>query len=326
MLGILTVLLSSFFLAFHNVTVRVLFSEHLVLSLFLLGGYVKPDLQNSFLLMFMRMLLVVPLMASVAFKLYPSGFKEFQSLFRRDASGALRERRDVMLQAFGCGVLMFVYITSLYIGIGLIPTGIALTLFFTYPVFTALLSWRFFGDRPTSFSWLIMGIILIGSVLTVPQSSAVSGSNTIAIGIGASIIAGIFNACYNVLAQKCLEKLHPVPFTWISFASTLLLSGISLLFFAPPSNQLDWTPMWIGSIFSGLISFLGHSLNNVGIHKIGATTASIIGASSPAMTALIAWATISETLNVIQCAGIGIVTLGIALLSREKFMGKRIRG
>ncbi|MBD2207177.1 DMT family transporter [Calothrix sp. FACHB-1219] len=316
MLGILTVLLSSFFLAFHNVTVRVLFSEHLVLSLFLLGGYVKPDLQNSFLLMFMRMLLVVPLMASVSFKLYPSAPKEFISLFRRD-------RRDVMLQAFGCGVLMFVYITSLYIGIGLIPTGIALTLFFTYPVFTALLSWRFFGDRPTSFSWLIMGIILIGSVLTVPQSSAVSGGNTIAIGIGASIIAGIFNACYNVLAQKCLEKLHPVPFTWISFASTLLLSGVSLLFFAPPSHQLDWTPMWIGSIFSGLISFLGHSLNNVGIHKIGATTASIIGASSPAMTALIAWATISETLNVIQCVGIGVVTLGIALLSREKFLRKR---
>ncbi|WP_242037910.1 DMT family transporter [Tolypothrix sp. FACHB-123] len=41
------------------------------------------------------------------------------------------------------------------------------------------------------------------------------------------------------------------------------------------------------------------SLNNLGIRKIGATTASIIGANSPAMTALIAWATISETLNVI---------------------------
>ncbi|MEH1969366.1 hypothetical protein [Nostoc sp.] len=133
MLGILTVLLSSFVLSFHNVTVRVLFSEHLVLGLFLLGGYVKPDLQNSFLLMFMRMLLVVPLMASLAFKLYPSALKEFKDLFTH-------KRKDVLLQAFGCGVLMFVYIAALYIAIGLIPTGIAMTLFFTYPVFTALLS------------------------------------------------------------------------------------------------------------------------------------------------------------------------------------------
>ncbi|OUL35937.1 transporter [Nostoc sp. T09] len=322
MLGILTVILSSFFLSFHNVTVRVLFSEHLVLGFLLLGGYVKPDLQNSFLLMFMRMLLVVPLMASLSFKLYPSAPKEFQDLFRRDASSALRDRLDVMLPAFGCGVLMFVYITLLYIAIGLIPTGIALTLFFTYPVFTALLSWRFFGQRPTPFRWLVMGIILAGGVLTIPPSSTTHSSRTIAIGICASVIAGIFNACYNVLAQKCLQKFHPVPFTWISFASTLLLSGVSLLFWPPASAQLDWTPMWIGSIFSGLVSFIGHTFNNLGIRMVGATTASIIGASSPAMTALVAWATISESLNVIQSVGIGVVSLGIALLSGEGLIQK----
>ncbi len=300
-------------LAFHNVTVRVLFSEHLVLGLFLLGGYVKPDLQNSFLLMFMRMLLVVPLMAGLAFKLYPSAGKEFQELFTR-------QRWDVLIQALGCGVLMFVYIAALYIAIGLIPTGIAMTLFFTYPVFTALLAWKFFGDCPTIFRWLVMGIILLGGVLTIPQSSTTYNSQAIAIGIFASVGSGIVYAFYGVIAQKCLEKFHPVPFTWISFASTLLLSGLSLLFFPPSSTQLDWTPMWIASIFSGVISFIGHTLNNLGIRQIGATTASIVGASSPALTALIAWATISETLNLIQSLGIGVVTLGIALLSGEGFV------
>jgi drug/metabolite transporter (DMT)-like permease len=313
----LTVLLSSFVLAFHNVTVRVLFSEHLVLGLFLLGGYVKPDLQNSFLLMFMRMLLVVPLMAALAFKLYPSAGKELRELLRR-------ENWNVLVQAFGCGVLMFVYIASLYVAIGLIPTGIAMTLFFTYPVFTALLAWRFFGDRPTIYRWLVMGIILVGSVLTVPQSSASDSSYAIAIGIVASIGAGIVYAFYGVLAQKCLENFHPLPFTWISFASTLVLSGVSILFFTPPSAQLDWTPMWIASIFSGVVSFLGHTLNNLGIRMIGATKAAMIGSSSPALTALVALATISETLNLVQSLGIAIVTLGIALLSGENFVRRHI--
>jgi drug/metabolite transporter (DMT)-like permease len=315
-LGILTVLLSAFVLSFHNVTVRVLFSEHLVLGLFLLGGYVKPDLQNSLLLMFMRMLLVVPLMASLAFKLYPSVWGEFRELFRR-------ERQDVLVQALGCGVLMFVYVALLYIAIGLIPTGIALTLFFTYPVFTTLLAWRFFGDRPTLFRWLVMAIILAGGVLTIPQSSANYSSHTISIGIFASVSAGVVYAFYNIIAQKCLKKFHPVPFTWISFTSTLLLSGVCLLFWPSPSTQLDWTPLWIGSIFSGVVSFIGHTLNNLGIQMIGATTASIIGSSSPALTALVAWATISETLNLIQSLGIGIVTLGIALLSGESFIRRQ---
>lgn len=315
-LGILTVLLSAFVLSFHNVAVRVLFSEHLVLGLFVLGGYVKPDLQNSLLLMFMRMLLVVPFMASLALKLYPSVGKEFRDLFRR-------ERTDTLLQALSCGVLMFVYIALLYIAIGLIPTGIAMTLFFTYPVFTALLAWRFFGERPTFFRWLVMVIILGGGVLTVPQFSAAYSSDTMTSGVLASVGSGVVYAFYKVMAQKCLEKFHPLPFTWISFTCTLLFSGISLLFWPLPSTQLDWTPLWIGGIFSGVVSFLGHTFNNVGIRIIGATKASIIGASSPALTALIAWVTISETLNLIQILGIGIVTLGIALLSGESFVSRR---
>lgn len=322
-MGILTVLLSAFILTFQNITVRVLFSEHLVLGLFLLGGYVKPDLQNSLLLMFMRMLLVVPLMASLAFKLYPSAFQEFRDLFRRDTYDAQRDRTDVLLQALGCGVLMFVYIALLYIAIGLIPTGIAMTLFFTYPVFTALLAWKFFGERPTFFRWLVMGIILGGGILTIPQPSATHNTDTITIGIVTSISSGIVYAFYKVIAQKCLEKFHPVAFTWISFTCTLLFSGICLLFWPLPTTQLNWTPLWIGSIFSGLVSFIGHTFNNVGIRMIGATKASIIGASSPALTALVAWVTISETLNLIQGLGISIVTLGIALLSGEGFVRKR---
>lgn len=306
----LTVLLSSFVLTFHNVTVRVLFSEHLVLGLFLIGGYVKPDLQNSFLLMFMRMLLVVPLMASLEFKLYPSAGKEFRELFRRD-------RFDVLIQSLVCGVLMFVYITALYIGIGLIPTGIAMTLFFTYPVFTALLAWKFFGERLTLFRGLIMVIILGGGVLTIPQSSAAYSSDTVTTGIVASVVAGVVYAFYKVFAQKCLTKLHPIPFTWISFTCTLMLASISLLFWPLPDTQLDWTPLWIGSILSGLVSFIGHTFNNVGIRIIGATKASIIGASSPALTALVAWATISETLNLMQILGIVVVSVGIGLLSGE---------
>ncbi len=259
----------------------------------------------------MRMLLVVPLMASLAVKLYPSAFKEFQELFTR-------QRRNILIQALICGVLMFVYISLIYIAIGLIPTGIATTLFFTYPVFTALLSWKFFGQRPTFLHWLVMGIILVGCVLTIPQSSTPDSNHVIALGILASVTSGIVYAFYCVIAQKCLENLHPVPFTWISFASTLLLSGVSLLW-EHPTTQLEWTPLWIGSIFSGLITFIGHTLNNVGIRMIGATTASIIGSSSPALTAIVAWAIISETLNLTQSVGIAVVTFGIALLSGKGF-------
>lgn len=311
MLGIGTVILGAIFLTFHNVAVRILFTEQLLLGAFWVGGYVQPNLQSSMLLMVQRMVLVVPLMAVLSLRLYPSALKELRFLVQG-------QQWTVLQQAVGCGALMFLNIALLYIAIGLIPTGIAMTLFFTYPVFTALLSWRFFGDRPTLFRWVVMGIILVGSALTIPQSSSIDDRASITLGILASVGGGVVYAFYSVIAQKCFQALHPIPFTWVSFTVTLFLSGLSLLLFPLPNIQaLDWTPLWIGGIFSGLMSFVGHTLHNLGIRMIGATAASITGSGSPAITALMAWATIREALSSLQVTGIVIVTLGIALLSGE---------
>ena len=309
MLGFLLVLLSSVFFCFQNVIVRVLFNEHTIFGLFRLGGFVTPTLQNSFLLLFMRMLLVVPLMAFLAPKLYPSTWKDI---------GQLRnlEQRKLLLQSVGCGFLMFLYLALLYISIGMIPTGIALTLFFTYPVFTALFSWRLFGDRPTLLRWGVMGLVFLGSSLTIPHVNPTTDSNSL-IGIITGIASGITYALYTVIAQKSFEKLHPVPFTWLSFATALVLSGASLLIWHIHDTQLLWLPLWIGGLLSAIATFAGHLMNNFGIRLIGAASASMVAASNPALTVVLAWLTIQETLSGLQTVGVVIVTLSVALLSRE---------
>jgi drug/metabolite transporter (DMT)-like permease len=318
--GFLTVLLASFFFCFQNVIVRTLFHEQTVLSVFHTGGFVAPTLPNSFLLMFMRMLLVVPLMAALAGKLYPPTWK---------AIGQLREpaKYPLLQRAIAGGGLMFLYLALLYVSMGLIPVGIAITLFFSYPVFTALFSWRFFGDRPTVFRWSVMGLVLLGSTLTLPHVNPAM-SHTSVIGIMMGIASGIAYALYTVVAQKSFETLHPVPFTWISFLTTLILSGVSLLLWHEQvwheqGAPLPWPPLWIGGLFSAIVTFAGHLLNNIGIRLIGATTASMIGASNPALTVVLAWLTIQETLNVVQITGVAIVTLSVALLGRERGMGSR---
>jgi drug/metabolite transporter (DMT)-like permease len=305
-LGFLIVLLSSCFFCFQNVIVRILFHEQRILGLFQVGGFVTPTLHNSFLLMFMRMLLAVPLMAILAPKLYPGTWKEI---------GALRqiEQRPLLLQSLGCGVLMFLYLALLYISIGTISTGIALTLFFTYPVFTALFSWRWFGDRPTPLRWSVMGLVFLGSTLTLPQGGMATGHQLI--GITTGIASGVTYALYTVMAQKSFERLHPVPFTWLSFATALVLSAVSLLW--QNDQPLLWLPLWVGGLLSAIVTFAGHLMNNFGIRLIGATSASMIAASNPTLTVLLAWLTIQETLNGVQILGVGVVTLSVALLSRE---------
>ncbi len=310
MLGFLIVLLSSVFFCFHNVIVRVLFNQHSVLGWFETGGFVAPTLPNSFLLLVMRMVVVVPMMATFAAALYSPTWKDIGALGRV-------ENRSLLGQSLLGGTLMYLYLALLYVSIGLIPTGIALTLFFTYPVFTALLSWRFFGSRPAPSRWGIMGLIILGSVLTMPHTSATVGNQTM-IGVLMGLASGVMYALYTVNAQKTFETMHPVPFTWISFATTLALSAISLLLWHGEYGQVDWTPLWIGGILSAIATCIGHILNNFGIRRIGATSAAMIGASNPALTVVLAWFTIQETLTAVQLTGVLLVTFSVALLAQPR--------
>ena len=260
------------------------------------------------------MLLAVPLMAIFSVGVYPKIWADLRQL-------AHPNHRLSLLHALGGGALMFAYLAFLYLSIGLVTTGVAMTLFFTFPIFTALFAWRFFGDRPSQFQWVIIGLVILGSTLTIPRTSLslnVDGNAAALLGILFGFIAGIAYALYTINAQKSFEKIHPVPFTWISFATALVLSGGCLWLGNSPQSAIDWAPLWIGSLISGLVTFAGHVLYNSGIRLIGATAAAMIGTINPALTVVLAWIAIQESLTPLQTTGVVIVTLSVAALSRHK--------
>ncbi|WP_008310570.1 DMT family transporter [Leptolyngbya sp. PCC 6406] len=311
MLGYLIVLSSSLFFCIQNVVVRVLFTEQPVIGLGMIGGYVPPTLGNSFLLLFLRMLLAVPLMAALSKGLHPKIWTDLWHL------GHPTQRRALFHSLVGGG-LMFAYLALLYLAVGLVPTGIAMTLFFTFPVFTALFSWGLFGSQPSFFHWGIMTCVIVGSVMTVPPSDLTwSGGSTWGLVMG--VASGVAYALYTVNAQKAFEMIHPVLFTWMSFAVTLALAGLCLVGNHPEEMaSLEWGPLWIGSLLSGLVTFGGHVLYNSGIRLVGATAAAMVGASNLAFTVVLAWFMIQETLGPVQVLGVILVTVSVAALSGER--------
>lgn len=306
-MGYLIILLAAGCFALQNLVARVLFNAYPLGGL-TVGGFVEPTLPNSFLLLFMRMLLGVPLMALVLTPVYPNLWPDLHRLQRPD------HRRELGLALAGGG-LMFLYLGLLYVSVGLIPTGIALTLFFTFPVYTALLSWGWFGHRPTAMRWGIMALILLGSGLTVP----LGGDGTIRwLGVIFGLASALAYALYTVVAQKTFETYHPLPFTGISFASTLVLSGLCLVIWPVNLQGLDWAGLWVGALLSALATATGHLLNNLGIRWVGATAAAMVGAANPALTAVLAALALQEHLSWVQSCGVVLVTLSVALLSLRK--------
>jgi drug/metabolite transporter (DMT)-like permease len=306
LLGYGLVLLAGICFTFQNLIVRVLFNQVDLFGVVSTGGFVAPDLPNSFLLLLMRTAWGVPLMAMLLPTLYPKTWNDIRRLQHPP------QRPQLRLALVG-GVLMFLYLALLYVAIGQIATGIALTLFFTFPVFTAIFSWIWFGTPPSRFQWGIMALIFLGSWLTLPHQTSATVDSWLGVVFGLS--SGVTYALYTVVAQKSFERFHPVPYTWISFAMTLVLSALSLLVWHGQMQALPWTALWIGGLLSAIATFAGHILNNLGIRLVGATAASMLGSANPALTALFAWVGLQERLSGIQTIGIVLVVASVAALS-----------
>jgi len=316
--GLLLVLLSSVALSFHNVVVKIIFREQPVLGLGTLGGVITPGLGNSLLILWMRMLIVVPMLAAIAGFLYPpmwSDLKRF--LLARD--------RSPLWTVMSSGGFLFLSQVLIYLALAQIPAGTAITIFFIYPTITVLLAWKVFGDRPTLFRVLVMLVICLGGVLALPQVTGGPSGNAF-LGSIAAAGSGIAFAGYVILTGLCTRKLNPVPVSLIQFMTIFVLSSVVLMLPLPALSIKMQPTMWPGFIVSCLVlgtaTLLGYLCTNIGIRLIGPAPASIISATGPAFTAILAFLIIQDQLQSQQWIGVILVTLGVAGLNFERVRGQ----
>ncbi|MEW6497336.1 MAG: DMT family transporter, partial [Cyanobacteriota bacterium] len=314
-LGLVLVLLSFLLQAFEYIVISVIFNKSLIFGLFEVGGFVAPSLGNSLLILWLRMLFVVPLMAIGSTVLYPSVWQDIKQF-------AQSKDWILFLNILGSGFFLFLSQVLLYQALGSIAPGVAIAIFFIYPILSVLLAWVLFGVRPTLVSNLVIFSVLVGFVLmTLPGSRTSNLSDS---GVGAAAGASIAFALYVILSQTSAKKLNPIPLSLMNFVIILAFSGLSLAGPLPKSWTFDVVPsMWLSLIVSSLIlsgiTLFSYFLNNLGLRRIDAAKASILGATVPALTALLALVTIQSHLLASQVFGLLLVTLGVAALSFERW-------
>ncbi len=312
--GLTLVLLSTLALSFHNVVVRVVGSESRILNLLQLGGFIKLNLGNSLLMLWLRMLVVIPLMIPVAMFLYPPVWQDIKRF-------ATADDRRPLINVFISGLSLFLSQVLIYIAIGEVGPGVAVTLLFMYPVVTVPLAWLLFRDRPTLLRWLVMATILLGVFCTalprINLSQVASGGAT---GIFIALASGVAFAFYLLFMQLGFKKLHPVPVSLIQFSTIFVLSS-SVIIFQPVPLEIsveNRSGFLLGGLLLGVLTLIGYLANNFGVRLMGASLASIIASSGPAVTALLGLLIINDQLQWVQVLGILLVTFGVGLLSWER--------
>ncbi len=317
-LGLILVLLSSLALSFYNVVISVVLNGASVFGQFQFEQILPTGFGNALLVLWLRMLVVVPLMLGLANILYPKTWQDIANVVdSRD--------RDLWLKVIGSGFCLFSSQVLIYLafGSGLTP-GEVITLFFIFPIVTLIFSWLWFGERPSIVRGVSSIMVFLGVLLI--SLSAGGGVSFSLWGLITAVSSGITFAFYVILTQVCAQKLHPVPFSLINFCTILLLSGLS--FMIPTVRDSVNVPEgnWYALIVSGLIlgglTLISYLFNNIGISLIGATRSSIFGATGPVLTSLLAFLIIGSSLSIKSFLGMLIVTTGVAALSLERLWKK----
>jgi drug/metabolite transporter (DMT)-like permease len=259
------------------------------------------------------MLVIVPMMAVMITFLYPAVWRDIkQFLQSKDYS--------LFINVLSSGFFLFLSQVLIYLALGTIAPGVAIAIFFVYPIFTMLLTWLLFGVRPSRFGNLLMFSVLIGFVLL---TLAGEGAKFSGVGVSAAASSAISFALYVLLTQTSGRNLHPIPLSWIHFVVIMVFSSISLIAPLPEAWHFNVVPnllpgLLIASLVLGGTTLVSYLLNKIGIKMIDAARASVLGAIVPALTAILALVIIQSTMEIEQTLGMLLVTLGVAALSFER--------
>ncbi|BAZ27199.1 hypothetical protein NIES4073_81160 [Kalymmatonema gypsitolerans NIES-4073] len=332
--GIILLVLSTVTSALYNVAIKVIFLPgSQIFGVFDVQRLISPTLGNCLLILMLRMLVVVPLMLLLAPMLHSRVWEDLQYLsnsLRKNATNPTA--KGVLVLSIVSGCFLFLSQVLIYLAIGQVATGMAIALFFVYPVISALLSWFLFrdagsgnrskGERLTLFSTGAIAVIGLGELLVLGGSTRTVMGN-LPLGSIAALASGTSFAFYLVFSRKCAAKLHPVSFTLINFVTMLLLSIFGLILLLPTNwkvqlNPADLLELVLCAFLLGVLTLLGYLLNNFGIRKIGGSRAGIIGATIPALTVIFAGFLIQETLPLEQALGVLLVTFGALIFCLEK--------
>ncbi|MEH2172726.1 EamA family transporter [Nostoc sp.] len=325
-IGLFLIVLSAVVSSLYNVAIKVIFHEgSQIFGVLEVEQLLPPTLGNTLLILTLRFMVVVPLMVLLSPILHPRLWQDLENLstsVRGNSTPANAATKQILVLSIVSGCFLFLSQVLIYIAIAQVTTGMAIALFFIYPMVSGLFSWFLFRDRPTLFRIAAIAAICCGELLVLGGSPSIGIGNT-SMGSSTAILSGVAFAAYIILTRVCASKLHPVTFTLINFTTMLLLSFICLMLPLPSNWNLvvvDPTKMLelvLSAFILGVLTLAGYLLNNVGISKLGASRSALIGGSIPVLTVIFAGLIIQENLDIVQILGVLFVTFGAAAFSFE---------
>ncbi len=214
------------------------------------------------------------------------------------------------------GGLFFLAALFDFTAVSLIDVTVSRIVLFTFPAVVMILE-AVHKRRFPPFPQVVCFVVTYGGLVMVLAPDGFGGvSDQLWYGAAWAFGSALTYAVYLYFGQRMIAVIGSMHFA----ALINTAAGICMMVYAlMMQNPLNLNPvgiLWTAgiSIFCTVIPFF---LLYEGIRRVGATQASLISLSGPAMTFFAAWLFLGEVLTVPQLIGFVVVTLGVASLKNS---------
>jgi len=239
---------------------------------------------------------------------------------QRRTSTPLTHRRHLQLGL--AGVALALHFVLFQGSLTLTGVASAVTLTTMSPLFVALGGWWLLGERTTRRAWIGMAVTVAGAVLIGVADATGLGTGTRAlIGDAMALGAALAGAGYLLAGRRARRDTATSTYATIVYgwAGVLLLplclvTGTDLTGF----NATTW--LAIAGIVVGP-QLLGHTVFNLLLASLPATTVAIAILAEPVGAGLLAWLLLGELPAPLFAVGAPLVLLGVAVVIRSNGVG-----
>lgn len=236
--------------------------------------------------------------------------------------------RSDIIKLAGVSLMYMLAALTFFWSFAYLPSGVAATIHFLYPVMVMLFMVSFFGERFSAMTAL--GVFLaLGGVFLLSGASPNSGGITDK-GLILALLSALCNALYvtGIFAARLRCANGLVITFWL-----LLFSTLTSLANALGTDSLQWLEsrwqveqIFLQALVTAVISNLALVL---AVQRIGSTLASVLGATEPLTAVLVGILVFGEASTFTVWCGVALVCLSVTVVMlgpqwlRQRKMPKR---
>ncbi|MCD7984800.1 MAG: DMT family transporter [Desulfovibrio sp.] len=202
-----------------------------------------------------------------------------------------------------------------------LPSGVAATLQFLYPVMVMLIMIVFFHER---FSWTIaLSIVLAVSGVALLSGGPSDGGRSISLlGVGMMLLSALCNSLYIVGIQTArIPNMSGLVMTFYVMLFSAVLSLVNALCTGRFQALSSWRELGIAALLAVVTAVMSNLTLILAIQRIGSTMTSVLGVMEPLTAVTVGILVFGEPFSPSLAGGVALIAASVLLV----MLGRQIR-